>query len=219
MLRVPAAIVLAGFVGIGAQLGLGGATSEHPLRLTTAWVNPAGSVLAIVGWLSVVGERSWAIGPIAAAGVVGTVCLQAVEMGGTGPIRSAAHVVNIGAGFAVAFAGYTLAARASAHVAPAIVFVLSAAITLVVLRDQPAVGRQACILALVSALATVELWWVLHASPVPPLVFSAVLVLGLYATSGLCHAILDEAPVHAYVEIGVVTLVSLGVVLIAGARA
>jgi hypothetical protein len=46
-----------------------------------------------------------------------------------------------------------------------------------------------------------------------------VLLLALYATSGICHAILDRAPRRAYLEVLAVTIVSLSAVVIVGGRA
>jgi hypothetical protein len=76
LFRAPAAIALAVLVGAGAQL-IGGQPGRGDW-LGTRWVVPAGGILAGVGWLSSIGERSWLIPPMGAAVILGLVALQVV---------------------------------------------------------------------------------------------------------------------------------------------
>ncbi len=220
LLRIPAAIALAGLVGLGCQLG--GRLPQRPHRrtpLATVWIIPSGGTLAAVAWLSPLPERWWLLPPACALLIVGLVFLQTVELTGPDGVRAAAHAMNIGAGFALAYGAYVLAYTAPALVAVALNFAVSTAVALVVLRSEGEFRRDRLEYAAVAAVAVAELGWVLYGSRASAFSFAAVLVLGLYATSGICHAILDRAPIRAYVEVATVTLISLGAIVIAGGRA
>ena len=187
--------------------------------LGTRWVVPSGAVLAIVGWLSSLPERSVLLAPLGAGLIIGLVFLQAVEAADSDPVRGAAHATNIGAGFALAFGAYILATSIPMLAAVPVAFLVSAAVALVVLRGEEELRSEGLTYAVVIALGIAELTSILYGARVSPLLFSAVLVLALYATSGICHAILDRASRHAYIEVAAVTLVSLSAVVIAGGRA
>jgi hypothetical protein len=126
--------------------------------------------------------------------------------------------MNIGAGFALAFGAYVFAASLPLLSAVVLALLASGVIALVVLRGQEELKRSGLTYAAVVAIGVAELAWLLHGERVSPLLFGAVLVLALYASSGICHALLDRAPRQAYLEVAAVTLVSLSAVVIAGGR-
>src|SRR2546423_850157 len=75
----------------------------------------------------------------------------------------------------------------------------------ILLRDARA-GRAAGLgLVGVTAVVVGELALVLSSTAAAPWVCGALLVLALYAASGVCHAVLDGAPRHVYLELALVT--------------
>jgi hypothetical protein len=219
MLRPPAAIGLAALVGVGSELALRRVAGSDGAFINTAWIIPAGAVLAMVGWFSTIPERPWFVGLLGAAFIVGLVYLQTVELSGPAFLQGPAHALNIGVGFALAFGAYVVAAPASPIVAMGLSLLASAAGALIVLRRGKRLDMPAILYAGVTALAVMQVAWILYGGRATPVTFGALLVLALYGTSGVGHAILDRAPARAYVEVIAVTVVSLGAIALVAARA
>src|SRR3954453_3141218 len=59
MLRPAGLIALAALVGVGSELGVRRLAVSKGTFLGTAWIIPAGAVLAGIGWLSTIHERPW----------------------------------------------------------------------------------------------------------------------------------------------------------------
>ena len=73
-------------------------------------------------------------------------------------------------------------------------------------------------LAAVTGIVVTELAFVLSGSATAAWVCAALLVLALYGSSGVSHAVLDSAPRRVYVELALVTLAGVIFVGLGAAR-
>src|SRR5439155_7841216 len=145
------------------------------------------------------------LAPVAVVAVLGTMLIQRAEVGGFQSVRAGAHAITIGLAFAIAFIVYAAGVHAEAVWTLSLVAATSALAASILLRDVRA-GRGAPIrVAVTIAVVVVELAFVLSSTSAAYWVCGALLVLALYSTSGACHAILDGAPRHVYLELALVT--------------
>lgn len=219
-LRLPMWLALAGIVGFGSELAVRQVAPEPAWRRGsgTFWFVPAGTVLLAIVWFSVFPDRPRSLAPVAVLAVLGAMLVQRTEVAGPASLRPGAHAVSIGLAFAITFAVYTTAVHAQAAWALGIVAAATALAALILLRDARASRASAFGLASVTAIVVTELALVVSSGPATPWVCAALLVLALYAASGVSHAALDVAPRHAYLELALVTVAGLIAVGIGAAR-
>jgi len=210
-LQVPVTLALATLVGVGAELSNRTSAAPRAWRqaLGALWFVPSGCVIVAVLWLSASGTPPPALAPVAALGVLGLMSLQRLELGGPRAIRGIAHAVNIGAAFAIAFAAYAVAAKLPAATGAALVVASTLPAALVVLRGTRSSQTESLLYPGVTALAVGELALVLHAATAPVFVSAALLVVALYAVSGVCRARLDAGPRRVYVELAITSVAAL----------
>jgi len=220
-LRLPAWLALAGLVGLGGELSARLVALEAAWRRGwgTFWFVPAGTVFLAVVWFSVFPDRSRTLVPLAVAAVLGTMFVQRIEVAGPQSLRAGAHAISIGLAFAIAFVVYATSAHARSWWTLLIVLAATALAALILLRDARASRRSAVALAGATALVVTELAFVLAGGPAPPWASAALLVLALYASSGVGHAVLESAPRHVYVELALVTLAGLFAIVVGATRA
>jgi hypothetical protein len=214
-LRTPLVLLVAAFAGLSGEMM---APSPPPGIIRSLWVVPAGLVLVLASWFADVPERPGGLALAAAVAVLVVTGLQAGEWSGRRLLFSTSHAISIGLGYALALRVFYLATGMPVPVGAAVGVAVSAVVTLVVLRGPEVPLPQHAAFTGVAALVAGELFWVLLASPAPPLVCGLLGLLGLYATSSLCHAMLDQAPPRAYVEVLAVTLTSFLIVTLALVR-
>jgi hypothetical protein len=217
-LRLTSWLALAALVGLGAELSTRAVAPDSAWRRGsgTFWLVPAGTVFLAVVWFSAVPDRPRTLVPFAVLAVLGTMVLQRLEVAGPQSIRAGAHAISIGLTFAIAFVAYTTAAQVRSEWALLLVAAASAIAALIVLRDTRASRRSILGLSGVAALVVTELAFVLAGGPSAPWVSAALLVLALYAGSGVAHGVLERAPRHVYIELGLVTSGGL-IAVLAGA--
>jgi len=156
---------------------------------------------------------------MAAVAVLGVMLVQRIEVAGPPTLRAAAHAISIGLAFAIAFVVYAASAHARVPWTVLVVLCSTAIAALILLRDARASRRSALGFAGATAVVVTELALVLSSGAFPAWVCAAFLVLALYAASGVSHAVLDDAPRHVYVELGIVTLVGLMAISVGAIRA
>jgi len=206
-LRLSSWLATAAVIGLGAELAAHAAAPEAVWRRGwgTFWFVPAGTALLAIIWFSVFPDRPRSLAPLAVVAVIGTMLVQRAEVNGLQAVRAGAHAITIGLAFAIAFVVYAASAHADTVWKLPLVATASAFAASILLRDARA-GRAAG-LGLVGATAIVvgELALILSSTAAAPWVCGALLVLALYAASGVCHAVLDGAPRHVYLELALVT--------------
>jgi hypothetical protein len=215
-LRLPTWLALAGVVGLGAELSTRLVAPDPAWRRGwgTFWFIPGGAVFLAVVWFSAFPDRSRTLVPLVVVAVLGTMVLQRLEVAGPQTVRAGAHAIGIGLAFAIAYVAYATAAQLRSWSALPLVAAATALAALVVMRDARASRRSILGLAGATALIATELGVVLAGGPAAPWVSAALLVLALYAGSGVGHAVLESAPRHVYVELGLVTAGGLIAVLV-----
>jgi hypothetical protein len=144
--------------------------------------------------------------------------IQRAEVAGPPGLRPGAHAVTIGLAFAIAFVFYVTSAHARASWSLLVVAAATIFAAWVLLRDARASRSSVLGLAGATAVVVTELAFVLLGGPASPGVCAALLVLTVYALSGVSHAVLDAATRHVYVEIGLVTLGGLIAIGVGAAR-
>jgi hypothetical protein len=100
-----------------------------------------------------------------------------------------------------------------------VVAAVTAFAALILLRDVRASRASALGLAGATAVVVTELAFVLAGGPAAPWACAALLVLALYASSGVSHAVLDGAPRRVYIELGLVTVAGLMAIVLGATRA
>jgi hypothetical protein len=217
--RAPAVAMLMVLAGVGAEMAASPSSGgKRKTGAGTLWIVPAGAVLALMWWLATTTERPAAATPLAAAAVILSMALQRIECAGPELLRGAAHALNIGAVFALAFGAYILSAAWGGVMGTSVVAATTAPATMVVLRGVDAPPKQLIALTGVSVILVGELAAVLLGGTHSPLAASGALLLGLYLVSAVCHALLERAPLRAYVEVIVVALIATAFVATAIAR-
>ena len=66
----------------------------------------------------------------------------------------------------------------------------------------------------VAGLAMGEVFALLLVAPLTPVVMAVCAVVAIYAISTTCHALRDGASARAFVEVGIVTVVAFGAVML-----
>ncbi len=219
-LRLPMWLALGGIVGLGSELAVRQVAPELAWRRGwgTFWFTPAGTVLLAIVWFSVFPDRPRSLATVAVLAVLGAMVVQRIEVAGPASFRPGAHATSIGLAFAIAFVVYTTAIHAQATWVLVIVAAATALAALILLRDARASRVSAFGLAGVTAIVVTELAFVVLSGSTTPWVSASVLVLALYAASGVSHAALDAAPRHVYLELALVTVAGLIAVGIGAAR-
>jgi hypothetical protein len=220
-LRLPVWLALAAIVGIGSETAAHAVGSDAAWRRGwgTFWFVPAGTALLAVIWFSAFPDRPRSFAPVAVLAVFGTMMVQRLELVGPRTLRPGAHAISIGLAFALAFVAYTTAAHVTGPWGLALVAAATAFAALTLLRDVTASRMTAAGLVGATVVIVTELAFVVAGGSVTPWMSAALLVLVLYAASGASHAVLDVAPRHVFVEVGLVTTVGLVAILVAAARA
>jgi hypothetical protein len=145
---------------------------------------------------------------LVALGVVGLIITQRVELAGPYAIRGAAHTVSIGAGFALAFCAYVFAERLPMPVAATMMALAALPPALVVLRGTRSPRKEFLGYAAVTMFAVGEMALVLLMGGAATSV-AALLLIVLYAVSGVCRAALDGAAGRTYTELAVTVMLAL----------
>jgi hypothetical protein len=207
-------MVLAVFVGLGAELSVRSAAAPRVGRqaLGTVWFVPSGSVIVGAVWLSTVSSPFPALPLLMALGVLGLIVGQRLELAGPYAVRGLAHTVSISAGFALAFCAYAFANGLPLLLAAAAMALATLPPTLVVLRGTRSPQMEFLAHAGLTVGTVGELALVLLLSEAAMLTTAALLVIALYAVSGVCRARLDGASGRVYAELAVT--VSLAVIAV-----
>jgi hypothetical protein len=218
--QLPLTLILAVTVGVGTALVSRTIPGEIEGRL--GWITfafiPFGLVATILAWLAGIGGIP-AVGALALAlGVLLLTAAQFLERDTNDTVRGASHAISIAVGYAIALRGFLLA-----DAWPVVLGVLLAAVigvldTAVVLRGHEAHKYGLPELCVVAGLATGELAWFLFVAPLSPLVMGLSGLLALYAVSTSCHALRQGASPRAYVEVGLVTTLACGAMLLLQVR-
>ena len=219
-LRLPAWLAFAAVVGVGSEIGARIVAPEAAWRRGwgSFWFVPAGSAVLAVVWFSVFPDRPRSLAPLAVLTVLAVMMIQRLELSGPPPLRAGAHAISIGLAFAIAFVVYTTSAHAEAPWSLPMAAGATTFAALTLLRDARASRQSILGLAAVITVVVTELALVLSAGPAVPWLCAALLILALYACSGVCHAVLERAPRHAYLELLLVTGAGLLAVSVGAAR-